>query len=332
VATIIARRKLLAALAGATTWSLASRAQQTAMPVVGFLYAGSSQAFAARLAAFRQGLKESGYVEGQNVAVEYRWVEDNYERLPALAAELVQQRVAVIAAVGTEAPALAAKNATSTIPIVFQTGGDPVTAGLVDSLNHPGGHITGVTRIVVEVVAKSLEVLHRVVPAAAEIAVLINPATPFAAEQSLEGIQDAARSLGLRKIQVLNASSEHEIDVAIGNAVQRRVGALLINTDSVFNSHIDQLAALTLGHALPALYSTREFAVAGGLISYGANLPDQYRQVGAYVGRILAGAKPADLPVLQPTKFELVINLKTARALGLDVPPQLLALADEVIE
>ena len=326
------RRGVIGLVGGAAAWPVVVRAQQrSTVPVIGFLYAGSPETFAARLAAFRQGLKESGYVEGQNVAIEFRWAEGHFERLPVLATELVQRQVNVIAAVGTEAPVLAVKNATSAIPIVFQIGGDPVAAGLVDSLNHPGGHITGVTRMVVEVVAKSLEVLHRIVPNAAEIAFLLNPVSPEA-EQSLQNIQDAARSLGLQKIQPLYASSEREIDAAIGNAVRFRVGALLINTDSVFNSHIEQLAALTLRHALPALYSTREFAAAGGLVSYGASLPDQYRQVGAYVGRILAGAKPANLPVLQPTKFDLVINLRTAKALGLEIPPTPLATADEVIE
>jgi putative ABC transport system substrate-binding protein len=327
------RRDFFKGVSGlAVAWPLVARAQRPGkLPVLGFLYSGSPGPFTDRLTAFRKGLRESGYVEGQNVTVEYRWAEGDYGKLPTLAAELVQQQVAVIAAVGTEAPVLATKNATPTIPIVFQIGGDPVAAGLVDSLNQPGGHITGVTRMVVEIAAKSLDLLHRLLPDASEVALLVNPATPET-EQSLQNVRDAARSLGLRAIHVLRAESENEIEQGITAAVQQQVGALLINTDSLFNSATEQLAASTLRHNLPALYSTREFAAAGGLISYGASLLEQYRQVGLYAGRILAGAKPSELPILQPTKFDLVVNLKTAKLLGLTVPTALLATADEVIE
>lgn len=325
------RREFVIGGLTAAACPISARAQQTSMPVIGFLYAGSPAPFAARLAAFRQGLKESGYVEGQNVAIEYRWAEGHYERLPALAAELIQRQVAVIAAVGTSAPALAAKNATSTLPIVFQSAIDPVAVGLVDSSSNPGGNVTGVTRMAADLVPKSLEILHRAVLSAEAIAVLLNPAAP-AAQNNLRDAQDAALSLGIRTTHALNASSEREIEAAFAAADQLQIGALFIVTDSFFNSHTQQLAALALQHAIPAIYSTREFAEAGGLISYGASLPDSYRQVGAYVGHILAGAKPADLPVLQPTKFDLIINLKTAKALGLTVPLALLATADEVIE
>ena len=328
----IGRRQFISALSGAAVaWPLAARAQQIPLPVIGFLYAGAAGPFAARLDAFRQGLKESRYVDGQNVVIEYRWAEGHYERLPALAAELVQRQVAVIAAAGTVAPARAAKNATSTIPIVFQTAADPVADGLVDSFNHPGGNTTGVTRMAADMVPKSLELLHRAVPNAVVMAVLVNPAGPTA-QNSLRDAQDAAPALGIKDIHVLHAGSEREIEAAFATAVELQVRALLIGTDSFFNSHTEQLAMLALRHSVPALYSTREFAAAGGLMSYGASLTDSYRQVGVYVGRILAGAKPADLPVLQPTKFDLVLNLKTAKALGLDVPPSLLALSDEVIE
>ena len=325
------RREFITLIGGAAAgWQLASRAQLPKIPVIGFLYAGSPGPFAARLAAFRQGLKESGYVEGQNVSIEYRWAEGRYDQLPALATDLVHRHVTAIAAVGTAAPALAAKAATSTIPIVFQTAVDPVANGLVNSFNQPGGNVTGVTRVAVELEAKSLELLRRLVPDVAVFAFLLNPNGP-SSETELKYAQDAASALAV-SLDIISAGTDDNLDTAFDSLDQLRARALLIGTNSFFNSHTERLAALALRHAVPAVYSTREFAAAGGLISYGASLTDSYRQVGSYVGRILAGAKPADLPVLQPTKFDLTINLRTAKALGVTIPPTLLAIADEVIE
>jgi putative tryptophan/tyrosine transport system substrate-binding protein len=326
----IGRRQFMSALGGATVvWPLAARAQQEAMPVIGFLGSESPDLFAGRLPAFRQGLSEVGYVEGRNVAIEYRWAESKNDRLPALAAELVRRQVNVIAAASTPAGPVA-KAATTTIPIVFVTGSDPVAAGLVASMNRPGGNITGVTGMGVELGQKQLELLHELVPTATVVAALINPTSPTA-EALSRTLQAAARNLGLQ-LHILNASTEPEIDAAFASLVELRAGALVIAPDVFFTTRSKQLAALTLGHALPSIYLFREFAAAGGLMSYGTSNADAYRQLGVYTGRILKGEKPADLPVVQSTKVEMVLNLKTAKTLGLTFPLTLLGRADEVIE
>jgi putative tryptophan/tyrosine transport system substrate-binding protein len=332
MANTIGRRKFIAVLGGAAaTWPLAAHAQQPAMPVVGFLgSAGTAQAFAARLAVFRQGLQESGFREGQNVAIEYRWAEDQVDRLPALAADLVRRRVSVIAAASGPA-ARAAKAATATIPIVFQLGNDPVAVGLVASLNRPGGNITGVTTLSVELGPKRLELLHEVAPAATIMAVLVNPNNVTAFETQSRDLQAAAVSLGLQ-LHVLHASVERDLDPVFASLVQLRAGGLAIGGDAFLNSQSEQLAALAIRHAVPAIHQPREFAAAGGLMSYGGSPTESYRLAGVYAGRILKGEKPADLPVQQVTKVELVINVKTAKALGLSVPLALLTRADEVIE
>jgi putative ABC transport system substrate-binding protein len=327
----IRRREFIFTLGGAAAaWPLAVRAQQPGLPVVGFLSSRSAGESAKHVGAFRQGLNEVGYVEGQNVAIEYRWADGQYDRLPTLASELVSRQVTVIAAAGGNVSGLAAKAATPTTPIVFIVGDDPVKLGLVSSLNRPGGNATGMSVFTTELGSKQLELLHELVPKASTIGLLINP-NYQGSEAEAVAVQAAAQAIG-RTILVLNASNEGDIDNVFGTLAQRQVDALLVSADALFVSRRDRLVALSARHSIPAIYDLREFAVAGGLMSYGTSLADAYRHVGVYTGRILKGAKPTDLPVQQPTKFEFVINLKTANALGLTVPPQLLARADEVIE
>ena len=324
------RREFLGLLGGAAAaWPLAARAEQPAMPVIGFLNSASPALYAGPVRAFCQGLGETGYVEGRNVTIEYRWADGQYDRLPALVAGLVGRQVTVMAATSTPA-ALAAKAAAITIPIVFTTASDPVQLGLVASLSRPSGNVTGVTQMTVEVGPKRLELAHELVPAATTIALLVNPSSPIAETLSRD-MQAAARTLGLQ-MHILQARNERDIDDAFATSIQLRAGMLLIGPDVFFNSRSEQLGALTLRHAMPTIYQYREFAAAGGLMSYGGSLIDAYRQAGVYTGRILRGDKPADLPVQQATKVELIINLKTAKTLGLTIPPSLLARADEVIE
>jgi putative ABC transport system substrate-binding protein len=326
------RRAFMALLAGAAVaCPLAARAQQSAMPVIGYLQTGAPGVSAHQVAAFRQGLSEGGYVEGRNVTIEYRFAEGQYDRLPAMAADLVRRRVAVIAAVGGGRPALAAKGATSTIPIVFVSGDtDPVQAGFVPSLSHPGGNVTGVSSLLGALTTKRIGLLHELIPKATAVGMLTNPNTLSVATQ-IEDAQKAARTIGVA-FHVLNASNEHDLDTVFATISQRRIGALLVSADAFFGNHRVRIVRLAERHAIPAAYYRREFVEAGGLMSYATPLADMFRQAGLYAGKILDGARPADLPVVQPTKFELVINRKTATSLGLEVPLSLLALADEVIE
>jgi putative ABC transport system substrate-binding protein len=320
--------KVIGALA--TAWPLAVRAQQAAMPVIGFLCATTAEGYAAPLAAFRRGLAEAGFIEGRNVAIEYRWAEDQNDRLPALAGDLVRNQVTVIVVVGTPA-ALAAKAATSTIPIVFYIGVDPIEAGLVTSLARPGGNITGVTNLNAEVVPKRLQLVHELEPTATVIALLVNPTSPTLAETSMKEARVAAQTLGLQ-LHVLHASTERDLDEAFRTSVQLRAGALVISPDTSFNSLSKQFGALTLRYGMPTIYQFREFAAAGGLLSYGGDVSEFNRQTGILTGRILKGEKPADLPVQQSAKMELFINLKTAKALGLTIPQSVLVRAVELIE
>jgi putative tryptophan/tyrosine transport system substrate-binding protein len=324
------RREFITLLGGAAAWPVAARAQQP-MPVIGFLNLVSPDVYVERLRAFRQGLKETGVVEGQNVAIEYRWAEGRNDNLPVLAAELVRRRVAVIAAAGGPAVAFAAKAATTTIPIVFSIAEDPVRLGLVNSIARPSGNLTGFNILTGELAAKQLELLRELVPAASRVAVLVNPVDAINAENQLRDIEATARAMRLQ-IQVLNAGTGSEINAAFASFVRERPDALFVALQSFFTSRRVQLALLTAQHSIPAIYGVREIVEVGGLMSYGANLVDSWRQIGSYVGRILKGAKPADLPVVQSSKFELVINAETARMLRLKVPPSLLARADEVIE
>jgi ABC-type uncharacterized transport system substrate-binding protein len=329
MASHIGRRKFLATLGGAAAaWPFAARAQQPAMPVIGYLHSASPEPYSSMMAAFRHGLAEAGYVDGQNVTIDYRWAEGQFDHLPALAAELVAHRPAVLVAAGGDVSAVAAKAATTTVPIVFTIGADPVKSGLVASLNRPSGNLTGVTFFTITLGPKRLEMLRELQPKAGKIAVLVNPKSlnPDAKE-----VQEAARALG-QSVHVLDAASEGELDTAFRSLAQERDDALIVVSNPLFTSRREQIVTLANYQRIPAIYPLREYVTSGGLVSYGASIKDAYRQSGVYAGRLLKGAKPADLPVMQPTKFELVINLKTAKALGIAVPPTLLARADEVIE
>jgi putative ABC transport system substrate-binding protein len=324
------RREFITLLGGAAAWPLVARAQQPAMPVIGFLHDGTPETRVHLVAVFRHALSEAGFVDGRNVMIEYRWAEDQFDRLPGLAADLVRRQVAVIVAVGGIPTALAAKAATDAIPIVFSVGADPVKLGLVGAFNQPAGNATGVSYLTHELGPKRLGLMRELMPAGADVLVLVNPKSPIA-DPALRDMQAAASAVG-QQLSVLHASNNGEINAAFPAMAQKRAPALVIIPDSLFYGRRFQLATLAARHAIPAIYTSREFAEVGGLMSYGANIDDIYRQVASYVGRILKGVKPADLPVVRPTKFEFVINLQTANALGIDVPATLLARADEVID
>jgi len=324
------RREFIAGVGGAAAWSLAARAQQSAMPVIGFLNSASPQPFAKYVAGFRTGLKETGYIDGQNVTIEFRWAEGHYDRLPEMAADLVRRKVAVLVSTGGEPSVLAAKAATTTIPIVFTSGIDPIRAGFVSSLSRPGGNVTGVNLFLTAIESKRLGLLRALLPGVKLIAVLFNPKRQEYARQKAD-VEEAAHAIG-QQIHLLSASNESEIDTAFASAMQLQAGAMLVGSDPFFNSQRNRIVALAARHAIPAMSDQREHALAGGLISYGTNISEGYRQAGVYAGRILKGEKPGDLPVVQATKFEFVINLKTAKALGIEVPPNLSAQADEIIE
>jgi putative ABC transport system substrate-binding protein len=325
------RREFITLLGGAAAaWPLAARAQRPTMPVIGFMHTASADRFPHLVAAFSKGLREVGYIEGQNVAIEYRWAEGQYDRLPKFAADLVARQVSVLAATGGDPSGLAAKSASATIPIVFEIGGDPVQLGLVVSLNRPGGNVTGTTLLSRDLALKRLELLHDLVPKATDVALLVNPTSPDADVQSRD-LQTGASAVGMQ-VRVFQASKDSDIDTAFAAMLERSVHALVVQADPFFTNRRDRIVALANRHTIPAMYPFREFATVGGLIIYGSDIAEVFRQIGVYAGRILNGQRPADLPVLQPTKFDLVINLKTAKALGLDVPPMLLARADEVIE
>jgi putative tryptophan/tyrosine transport system substrate-binding protein len=324
------RREFITLLGATVTWPLAARAQQATVPVIGFLGPGSAQSDAYRVTSFRQGLTEAGFVEGQNVKIEFRWAEGHYDRLRGMAVDLVQRQVTVIVATSTPA-ALAAKAATAVIPIVFETASDPVRLGLAGSLSRPGGNITGVTQASEEVAPKRLELLHELVPKAGVLALLVNPTAPELAEPQAREVLSAAQALGV-ELHVLNASTEHDFKKVFAKMTELRAGGLVIGGDAFFTSHAKQLATLTMQHMVPAIYQWREFAASGGLMSYGSNITDTHRFVGIYAGRILKGDKPADLPVQQATKVEMYINLKTAHALGITIPLPLSGRADEIFE
>jgi putative ABC transport system substrate-binding protein len=325
------RRAFFALIGGAAAWPLAARAQQSAVPVVGYLGAESPELFATRLGAFRQGLRASGYEEGRNVAIEYRWAQGHNDRLPELAADLVKRQVAVLAAPGSVAAALAAKAATTTIPVVFEIGADPIAAGLVDSLSRPTGNVTGVTSLNAQVGPKRLEMLHELLPQAKVFGLLVNPTNPKNASETSASLQAAARTLGL-DLHVLNAGTESDFDAAFAQLAKLHAAGLVIANETFFANRSEQLAALATRYAMPAVHQSREFVLAGGLMSYGGSVKQSHTVAGAYTGRILAGAKPTDLPVQQVTKVEMAVNLKAAKALDISFPASLLALTDEVIE
>ena len=328
----IRRREFIFTLGGAAAaWPLAARAQQPSVPVIGYIGSTSPGPYADRVGVFRQGLNETGFVEGRNVAIEFRWAENEFDRMPALIADLVRQQVAVIAMAGSTSGAVAAKVATTTIPVVFSIAGDPVQLGLVASLNRPGGNLTGMTVWNAELVPKGLELLHELVPTTATVALLVNQTSPIVAETETKYAQAAADRFGVQ-LRGLNASTKSEIDTALATLAQREATALMVGTDQIFLDHREHLVALAARYSIPAIYDRREYATAGGLMSYGTSILNVHRWLGVYVGRILKGEKPAELPVMLPTKFEMTVNLKTSKALGLTVPPSLLARADEVIE
>jgi putative ABC transport system substrate-binding protein len=328
----VRRREFIFTLGGAAAaWPLAARAQQPSVPVIGYIGSTSPGPYADRVGVFRQGLNETGFVEGRNVAIEFRWAENEFDRMPALIADLVRQQVAVIAMAGSTSGAVAAKVATTTIPVVFSLAGDPVQLGLVASLKRPGGNLTGMTVWNAELVPKRLELLHELVPTTATVALLVNQTSPIVAETETKYAQAAADRFGVQ-LRGLNASTKSEIDTALATLAQREATALMVGTDQIFLDHREHLVALAARYSIPAIYDRREYATAGGLMSYGTSILNVHRWLGVYVGRILKGEKPAELPVMLPTKFEMTVNLKTSKALGLTVPPSLLARADEVIE